>query len=298
MFDVIGPEVWAFDLEWVPDARAGRMLYGVGDARSENDAMSEMWQQGGATVEEPRPFIKTVLCRIVSIAAVRRSATPAGTTLDLFSLPADVDDPRQTGEREMLEAFFGELAACRPQLVGYNSSGADLNILIQRAIVHGISADALFERGREKTSPYFDRPSSHHVDLMRILGGRGKSRPSLNEMATVSGIPGKMGMDGGDVARLWLEGCRRRIVDYNEYDAMTTYLLWLRVAHFAGAFSADEYDVEQGRVRVMLEERSRGMGGAYLRAYLSEWERLTTLHGAPSRAAASTCLPPMAARGS
>lgn len=287
MFETIGKEVWAFDLEWVPDARAGRMLYGADDAWSETDVLTVMWERGGATIEEPRPFLKTVLCRIVSIAAVRRSATPAGITLDLLSVPAAVDDPGQFEEREMLNCFLGELRGRRPQLVGYNSADADLTILMQRAVVHGISADGLFERGHDPSTEKVGRSAGRHVDLMRMLGGWGRSTPSLHEVATLSGIPGKMGTDGGDVARLWLEGRRRRIVDYNEFDAVTTYLLWLRVAHAVGAFSAREYATEQMRVRAMLEKRSRMPSGAHMQSYLSEWERLAALHRAPSTAPAA-----------
>lgn len=289
MSETIRNEVWAFDLEWVPDAHAGRILYGADDAVSERDVMSVMWKRGGATIEEPRPFIKTVMCRIVSIAAMRRSVTPEGITLDLLSVPIDVDDCHQIGERKMLECFLGELSAHRPQLVGFNSFGADLKILMQRAVVHGLSADGLFERDREPFPANLERLPAHHVDLMRILGGWGKSTPSLHEMATLSGIPGKMGIDGGDVARLWLEGRRRRIVDYNEFDAVTTYLLWLRVAHSAGSFTTREYDTEQERVRAMLDAKSRTPCGAHMAAYLSEWERLDAVNAvAPTPAVAST----------
>ena len=50
---------------------------------------------------------------------------------------------------------------------------------------------------------YFDaRNSEGHIDLIQILGGFGKSSPSLNEMATICGIPGKLGISGQEVAQL------------------------------------------------------------------------------------------------
>jgi predicted PolB exonuclease-like 3'-5' exonuclease len=61
------------------------------------------------------------------------------------------------------------------------------------------------------------------VDLKRILGGFGRAVvPSLHESATLSGIPGKLDVDGNQVAELWLQGKLREIVDYNQFDALTT----------------------------------------------------------------------------
>ncbi len=77
---------------------------------------------------------------------------------------------------------------------------------------------------------------------MRFLAGTGKATPSLHELATLSGIPGKINMDGRRVAELWLEGNFEGIVQYNQCDALTTYLLWLRTAHFAGFFTTDDYN--------------------------------------------------------
>lgn len=265
-------EVWALDLEWVPDAAAGRLLYGAMPARSEREVLDLMWERGGATVEEPRPYLKTVLCRIVSIAAVRRSERSDGVSLEILRLPADVDDPAERDERVMLSRFFHELGRCRPLLVGFNSSAADLSILRQRAVVHGLAV------GPEDAA-YFSGPPARTTDLMRLLGGRGGGMPSLHEMATLSGIPGKMGTDGGDVARLWLGEHFGRIADYNQSDAVTTYLLWLRIAHFHGVFSSSEYEAEQRRVRAMLEHTARTPFGGYAGAYLEEWDRLAAEQG-------------------
>jgi hypothetical protein len=36
----------------------------------EAEVFEAMWKAGGATEEEPMPYLKTILCRVVSIAAV------------------------------------------------------------------------------------------------------------------------------------------------------------------------------------------------------------------------------------
>jgi hypothetical protein len=66
-----------------------------------------------------------------------------------------------------------------------------------------------------------------------------------------------------------------RIVAYNELDALTTYLVWLRMAHFSGRFSTQGYELEQERVRDLLLRESEGGRKPHLVRYLDEWQRLT-----------------------
>ena len=92
-------------------------------------------------------------------------------------------------------------------------------------------------------------------------------------------------MDGKHVAPMWLEGRLDEIVAYNECDALTTYLLWLRMAHSIGYFNSGRYefdsaryDHERKRLRDLIREESRREGRGHLSAYLSKWE---SLGGAP-----------------
>ena len=70
----------------------------------------------------------------------------------------------------------------------------------------------------------------------------------------------------------------RRIVEYNEFDALTTYLLWLRASHFAGHFSDEAHDSEVGRVRDLLRRRIAD-GQAHLARYAAKWEGMTAMSG-------------------
>jgi len=273
--------VWAFDVEWVPDPLAGRLLYDVpASASGPAEIMQAMWQAGGATPEDPTPFLKTVLCRIVSIAAVERRVHSDGQILlNLMSLPRNVDDPEQTPETQVVGKFLDALGECRPQLVGFNSIPSDLKILVQRGLILGLRAEGFCQRPDKPWEgiDYFARGSEWNVDLKDILGGFAKVVPSLHELAVQSGIPGKMDVDGNQVAQLWLDGELRRIVQYNEFDALTTYLLWLRLAHFAGHFTHDEYAAEQQHVRDLLESERKHPERAHLGLYLEEWDRLHTV---------------------
>lgn len=280
MIKNIQKQVWAFDAEWIPDPFAGRLLYDIPESISEpEEVMREMWRRGGATAEDPTPYLKTVLCRIVSIAAVERRTRPDGeVVLNLMSLPRDPDDAEQASEANIIGTYLEALGKHRPQLVGFNSIHSDLKILIQRGVVLGLRAANFCARPDKPWEgvDYFARGSDWNIDLKDVLGGWGRMVPNLHELAVQSGIPGKMDVDGNQVAQLWLAGELRRIVQYNEFDALTTYLLWLRVAHFAGHFNDETYVIEQQRVRDLLERERKDAARAHLGLYLEEWDRLRT----------------------
>ena len=277
MFKTVKDRVWAFDAEWIPDPLAGRMLYKLPADLTDKDVLGVMWEKGGATEEDPTPYLKTVLCRIVSIAAVERHQTGSDVKLHLLSLPRDSQDPIQTDEQHVVGTFLAKAGQYKPQLVGFNSAAADLKAMIQRSVVLGLSMPAFCKRPNKpwEGDDYFDsRNSEASVDLKDVVGGWGKATPSLNEIATLSGIPGKMDVDGEQVAALWLDGDLDKIIAYNEFDALTTYLLWLRIAHFGGHFSTAQYDQEQNLVRDMIDTQTTENGKDHLQDFLAEWDRL------------------------
>lgn len=272
--------VWAFDIEWIPDPIAGRILYDLSEDTRVEDVMKVMWERGGATEEDPTPFLKTAVCRVVSVAALERREQPDGSVrLSLMSLPHDIGNPEEVVEASVVGTFLDALGKNRPQLVGFNSLQSDLKILIQRGLILGLAAPAFCERPAKPWEgiDYFARGSDWNVDLKEIVGGWGLASPSLHEIAVQSGIPGKMGVDGNDVAPLWLEGRLDRIVRYNECDALTTYLVWLRLAHFAGFFDGREYLREQELVADLLQSEIAKGGREHLEEYLEAWNRLRNL---------------------
>jgi predicted PolB exonuclease-like 3'-5' exonuclease len=270
MIKSIADEVWAFDCEWIPDLQAGRILYKQPDEVSSKEVLETMWEHGGKTPENPQPFLKLIQCRVVSIATVIRRVLRNGEIqLFLFALPNDVTDEAQD-EAYLLRRFLLEgLATKNPQLVGFNSRNSDLRILLQRAIIHGIDIKALAERLQAK--PW----ESRDVDLMELVSGFGKNTTvSLNELAQLSGIPGKLDTTGDDVCGLWYAGKRKEIINYNCFDALTTYLVWLRMTFVSGLFTKEEYRLEQLRVRKLIEETAAKPGEAYLLSYLDAWKDL------------------------
>lgn len=276
----IQPRLLSFDIEWTPDPMAAEALYGV-EHRPPNsipDAYRRMWHEAGATPENPRPWVKTMLCRVVTIAGIFREVGDDGQpTLKLVSLPSDPHDPEKCRERVILEAFIKGIGRSKPQLVGFNSNNADVPILAQRAVVNGLPGFGFGERPDKpwEGADYFSTASDYHVDLQYILG-RGQNTPRLHEAATICGIPGKVDVSGDNVWAMIELGKVKQVVDYNEFDAFTTHLLWARMAHFSGLLNGKEYERELTLVRELLDQEIEG-GKEHLRRYIDEWNRLRAI---------------------
>jgi len=270
-------EVWAFDAEWVPDPATGRAVYGGTESFSDGEVVEEMWRQGGATPEDPRPYLKTILCRIISVSVVIRKTDLRPTPkLKLFSLPQPEDGT--LAESQLLERFLGAIGRAKPQLVGFNSQSADLKILVQRALVHRLHLPEFCTRPNKPWEgvDYFARGSDYHIDLKEELSSWGNTTPTLHELACACSIPGKLETTGQNVIDLWMDGDIRRIVQYNECDAISTYLLWLRVAHLAGKLSPEAFAQEEGLLEQLLESVGRQPNNEHLLRYLEHWRRLKT----------------------
>lgn len=265
--------IWAFDAEWVPDPATGRRVLDLPKEVPDADVLSRMWAKGGATEENPRPYLKTVLCRVVSLAAVVRTVKGGEVSHRLMALP---DSPGPMAEDDLLRRFLTALGDKKPQLVGFNSREADLPILTQRAMVHGLSIPGL-GRGSDRwdKADFFDRYGAQHIDLREAIGGFGKAGSTLHELATACGIPGKLGTDGASVIDLWLAGDVEGIVRYNQFDALTTFLVWLRAQTLSGHLTPEQLEAEEASVRALVTAKTAEDPG--FQVYLDGWDRLRSL---------------------
>ena len=271
MYKFIADNVVVFDVEWVPDPASGRRIYRLPDTASDDEVLEVMWREGGATPEEPRPYLKTVMCRIVSIAAVVRKRVRSDVKLDLISLPGLHDGEQAEGK--IIAKFLEAVGKLEAQLVGFNSMNSDLPILFQRALANRVTAPTFCHRPEKpwEGADYFSRASDFNIDLKNELGGFGKAAPSLNELAASLGIPGKMGINGADVVELWRCGEFRSIVEYNQFDALSTYLVWLRSAYFSGRLTEDAFVREEQLLEALLLREVEG-GAEHLGRYLDTWK--------------------------
>jgi predicted PolB exonuclease-like 3'-5' exonuclease len=251
----------------------------------DQEVVDEMFRHGGASEENPRPYLKTVLCRLVSISALARTEEDGVVRLQLHSLPTVGDSSApEAAEEEILRRFLEGVGRAKPQVVGYNSWSADFRILIQRAVALGVQAAEFAKRPDKPWDgvDYFGG-GDWHIDLLEVLAGRGRSRPSLHEMALTCGIPGKFSGAGDSVLDFWQAGELGKIIAYNEFDALTTYLLWLRIAYFGGFFDSNQYEAEQGLLRELLQREGARPERAHLREYETEWDRVRRTDAAAGR---------------
>ena len=276
MFKKFGDKIWAFDAEWVPDVNAGRLLYNIEKSVSDKDVINVMFKEGGADEKNPNPYLKTAICRIVSVSAFKREIKKDGSIIrELVSLPRLVNNQiEEISEAQIIKAFLKSVGESKPQLVGFNSGNADLKALIQRGVISGIQAKDFCKRPDKPWEgvDYFTKfnGSDDHIDLFELFSSR--PGPSLHEMCTLSGIPGKFSGCGTNVLDLWLTDNYQDIVAYNEYDAISTYLLFIRTAMFSGFMSKSEYDEEIQQTRTYLT--SLVSERIYLQKYLDFWNSL------------------------
>ena len=249
-----------FDIETVPDVDLGRRLYGVSDLDDGEVAKIMFFKQKQARQTD---FLPLPQHRVVAISAVLK--TP--NDLKIFSLGGE-----GVAEKEIVQRFFDGLERYSPELVSWNGCGFDLPVLHYRCLKHGVNASRYWETGDSdpnfRFNNYMNRFHWRHLDLMDVLSGHQSSgRASLELVAQLLGVPGKLGMSGDQVWDCWQRGEIAEICNYCETDALNTYLIYLRFQLVRGAYDQERYDAEAAR----LEEKLAQSEHAHLHAFLDAW---------------------------
>jgi 3'-5' exonuclease len=153
----------------VPDPARGRLIYELSPESTDEEVVQHMWNDAGADEENPQPFLKLILSRVVSVAVLSRTKNSSGEALlELHSLPKDNS---RMEERALIERFLNGIGKKQPQLVGFNSFDSDLPILLQRGLVTGVTTPAFSKRPNKPWEglDYFSRSSEAHLDIRAIL---------------------------------------------------------------------------------------------------------------------------------
>lgn len=253
--------VLVFDIETVPDVASGRRLHGL-DGLDDHDVANVMFHK--RRQETGNDFLRLHLQRVVAISVVLRSRDD----LKVWSLGEEGAD-----EKEIVQRFFDGLDRFTPTLVSWNGSGFDLPVLHYRALLHGISAPRYWETGDEDQSfrwnNYLSRYHNRHTDLMDVLAGyQARANAPLDEIATMLGFPGKMGMSGDKVWDAYQAGDIAGIRNYCETDVLNTFLVYLRYELMRGRLTAGEYDAECQRVRDYLAKENK----PHFSEFLANWK--------------------------
>lgn len=254
--------ILVFDIETIPDIETGKQLYDL-DGLSDREVAEVMFtlrrQETGNS-----EFLRHHLHRIVTISLVLRTTGK----LNIWSL-GDIN----ASEKEIVQRFYDGIERYTPMIVSWNGRGFDLPVLHYRALLYGISAPRYWETGDEdqtfRWNNYLNRFHERHTDLMDVLSGyEYRSIASLDEIATMLGYPGKMGMGGDKVWEYYLEGDVESIRNYCEIDVLNTYLIFLRYELMRGRQTEAGYEKECQRLRKTLTEENE----PHFQKFLEAWK--------------------------
>lgn len=254
--------VLVFDIETVPDVENGRKLYDLAGLNDEETALAMMQLR---RQETGRDMMRYHLQKIVAISVVFRSESD----FKIWTLGEE-----QATEKDIIERFFAGVARYTPTLVSWNGSGFDLPVLHYRAMLHSIQAPNYWETGdqdqRFRWSNYISRYHFRHTDVMDILAlYQPKAYVPLDQMATLLGFPGKLGMDGSKVWDTYQTGDIRAIRQYCETDVLNTYLVYLRFQLMRGQLDKVAHEAEINTVLGFLEGHQ---DQTHWQQFLDKWQ--------------------------
>lgn len=254
--------VLVFDIETIPDLDGGRRIYDL-DGLSDKDTASALLNL--RRQENGTEFLRLHLHRIVAISVVLRSTQG----IKVWSL-GDED----SSEKELIERFYDGIDRFTPNLVSWNGGGFDLPVLHYRALKHGVQARRYWETGNEDSSfkwnNYLSRYHQRHLDLMDQLAlFNARANAPLDQIATLLGFPGKMGMSGGKVFDAFQEGNLKGIRDYCETDVLNTWLVYLRFQLMRGELDPTGYDQEL----TLLQDYLKAEGHPHFLSFLEAWQK-------------------------
>jgi predicted PolB exonuclease-like 3'-5' exonuclease len=248
-----------FDIETIPDVQLGRRALGLSGLSDQQVAKAMFASARAQTGSDFLPFEQH---QVVAISCVMRSREQ----LRVWSL-GDL----QSGEGELIGRFFEGIEKYTPELVSWNGAGFDLPVLHYRALKNGVQAPRYWEMGEDdrefKFNNYLNRYHWRHMDLMDILSGfQGRARASLEDMAALLELPGKMGFSGDKVWDAYCEGKLQAIRNYCETDVLNTYLVFLRFEYMRGKLDNAGLAREQQRVRELLQNSAEPHHAEFLKA--------------------------------
>ncbi len=237
--------IFVFDIETIPDIDGCRRLYDLHGLSDDDVARAVFHKRRQQANTE---FLRHHLHRVVAISAVLR-------TRDQFKVWSLGD--LESSEQDLLERFYSGIERYTPRLVSWNGGGFDLPVIHYRSLLYPIDAGHYWENGENDTSfrynNYLSRFHDRHTDLMDVLAAyQPRASAPLDEIASLCGFPGKMGMDGSKVWDSYAKGDVKSIRDYCETDVLNTFLVYLNYQRNRGQLDQQQYLAECRLVREVL----------------------------------------------
>ena len=161
-------------------------------------------------------------------------------------------------ESKVLQEFADFIGERHPTMVTFNGRRFDLPVLANRMLKRGVPFPAYYA-GRSGRVDYRYRFSDEgHMDLADVLTDFGASRmPSLDALAQLVGMPGKMGVDGSKVQSMHEQGKHAEIRDYCLHDVVQTTFVFLRAELLRGRMTREDYRVKAEALWAALDKDPR-----------------------------------------
>lgn len=254
--------VLVFDIETIPDTSSGRLLNDL-EGLSDKEVAEVMFSRRRQETDGTSDFLRLHLHKVVAISVLLKTKD----SVNVWSLGEPDSD-----EKEIINRFYEGIDKYIPRLVSWNGRGFDLPVLHYRALLYGINAQRYWETGNDDQSfrwnNYLSRFHDRHTDLMDLLAGyEYRAVAPLDQIATMLGYPGKMGMSGDKVWDTFQAGDIGSIRDYCETDVLNTYLVYLRFELMRSNITQQAYQGECDALKELLAKDSK----PHLLAFLEEW---------------------------
>jgi 3'-5' exonuclease len=160
----------------------------------------------------------------------------------------------QKTEGDILLDFAQWLDSKKPTVVTWNGRGFDMPVITSRALRHGVPMPWWFTDRNTR----YRYSTDGHFDLMDFLTDFGAAKNArLDVYAKLVGFPGKVGVDGSQVAPLVHAGRLEEVAAYCLCDVAQTAAIFLRVELLRGTFDRARYRELANALLAFFDEQPR-----------------------------------------
>ena len=158
-------------------------------------------------------------------------------------------------EGEMLSDFAHWLDSKKPTVVTWNGRGFDMPVITSRALTARHSCMPWWFSDRNTRYRY---STEGHFDLMDFLADFGAAKNArLDVYAKLVGFPGKVGVDGSQVAPMVHAGRLDEVGSYCLCDVAQTAAIFLRVELLRGSYDRARYRELAQSLLSFIDEQPR-----------------------------------------
>lgn len=233
----------------IPDAEAGRAIHNLGDLPESGVYKAMLHLQNQQTGTALLPLQQHRIVAISVLEANQETVLRVGSVLDS---QASGSKPSGASETDLLSAL-AKLLEKSKAIVTWRDTEFVLPVLTYRLLKHGIACPALWGNVTGLQSQLSRQQASAKV--------------SLDDLSTVLGLPGNLGLDAATVLEQYQSGQQEKVAEACTADALNTYLIYLRLQHQQGQLSAAELESRDDALSQYLQ----ASGQANLQRYADLW---------------------------